>query len=268
MVITDLDGTLLNNAQTVSTADYRTLLKLREQNILRVIATGRNLYSLRRVLPDDFPIDYVIFSCGSGILKWDTKEILRSHQIKAENVISISDFLIENDFDFTIHEPIPENHYFVFHSTGKNNPDFSRRIKLYEKFSKPISFSPHNFGEASQVIAITPHNLSLYHNLKDQFAEFKIIRTTSPLDGESLWIEFFPERVSKGHAAEWLCKQLAVKRHKTIGIGNDYNDLDLLEWTKKSFAVENAPQELKKMFYQTATNQNSGFSKALKSLGL
>lgn len=268
MVITDLDGTLLNNNQSVSRIDYQTFCNLGEQNILRVIATGRSLYSLHKVLRDDFPIDYVIFSCGSGIMEWSSKKIIRSHQIKTKNVIHISDFLVENGFDFSIQKTIPQNHHFVFHSTGNHNPDFVRRCELYREYCSPICFNPKNFQEASQIIVIAPDNLSLYHNLRHEFYQYKIIRTTSPLDGKSLWIEFLPKNVSKGHAVEWLCEILGIRQEKTIGIGNDYNDLDFLNWTERSFMVENAPQELKKLFSFTASNQNNGFSEALRDLGM
>ena len=44
MVITDLDGTLLNRERKVSDRDAATLRRCAERGIVRVIATGRNLY--------------------------------------------------------------------------------------------------------------------------------------------------------------------------------------------------------------------------------
>ncbi len=39
----------------------RSLFWLGENNIIRVIATGRNFFSVIKVLKDNFPIDYLIF---------------------------------------------------------------------------------------------------------------------------------------------------------------------------------------------------------------
>lgn len=41
MVVTDLDGTLLQTRRKVSNADIDTLEKLQQRGIIRVVATGR-----------------------------------------------------------------------------------------------------------------------------------------------------------------------------------------------------------------------------------
>ena len=76
MVVTDLDGTLLNDRRKVSREEYSTLLELGRREIPRVIATGRSLFSVSKVLPDDFPVDYLIFSSGAGCLEWKKRELL------------------------------------------------------------------------------------------------------------------------------------------------------------------------------------------------
>ena len=62
MVVTDLDGTLLQNDHSISKEDLETLLLLGELGICRVAATGRNLYKVRLALKPADPFDYVICS--------------------------------------------------------------------------------------------------------------------------------------------------------------------------------------------------------------
>ena len=76
IVFTDLDGTLLNSSSQLSPRNRDMLYQLGEQNILRVVATGRSLFSARRVLTMDFPIDYLVFSTGAGIIDWKKQHIL------------------------------------------------------------------------------------------------------------------------------------------------------------------------------------------------
>ena len=69
MVVTDLDGTLLNAQGVISEPELLTLKKLGNEGYCRVIATGRSLYSIRKTLAfDQLPVDYLIFSSGSGII--------------------------------------------------------------------------------------------------------------------------------------------------------------------------------------------------------
>ena len=77
-------------------------------------------------------------------------------------------------------------------------------------------------------------------------------------------MEVFPNGVSKGHSAEWLCKKLGIEQTQTISIGNDYNDIELLEWTAQSYVVENSPEQLKKRFLITKSNEEDGFAEVVE----
>ena len=76
-------------------------------------------------------------------------------------------------------------------------------------------------------------------------------------------MEIFPKTVSKGHGVDWLCKKLKINKSKTISIGNDYNDIDMLEYTAEKYVVSNAPEDLKEKFPVCKSNQESGFTNAL-----
>ena len=49
-----------------------------------------------------------------------------------------------------------------------------------------------------------------------------------------------------------------------MSVGNDYNDLDLLEWTSGSFVVDNAPADLKKRFVGVNSNNDGGVAEAAR----
>ena len=263
MIITDLDGTLLNDQREVSLDNMRALYWLGENNIIRVIATGRNFYSVDKVLKDNFPIDYLIFSSGAGIYDWKRKKLLHSEYLPDFEVKQISKILIDHDVDFMIHEVIPENHKFVYHRSGNVNTDFENRISFYKNFAQKLDLQQEDYQNACQILAVFPNDIGLFTEIKNKFNDIKIIRTTSPLNGTSIWMEIFPENVSKGHGIDWLCKHLKINAQKTISVGNDYNDIDMLEFTQQKYVVGNAPEELKRRFPNCESNQNSGFFNAL-----
>jgi hypothetical protein len=263
IVITDLDGTLLNNNREVSLTDMKSLYWLGENNIVRVIATGRNFFSALKALKDNFPIDYLIFSSGAGIFDWKRKKLIHSQFLPENEVSQISQILINHEIDFMIHEMVPENHKFLFHRTNKKNPDFERRIDVYKEFAVELNPGKEKFDHASQILAVFPNDISLFDEIKNKFNDIKIIRTTSPLDGDSIWMEIFPETVSKGHGIEWLCKKIKIAQSETISVGNDYNDIDMLEYTAEKYVVSNAPDDLKERFPVCNSNQQNGFTSAL-----
>ena len=264
MVVTDLDGTLLNDNQQTAHCDLETLKELGRRKILRVVATGRNLYSAMKRLKPDYPIDYLIFSSGAGVFDWNRQKLIHSEYMPRQQVETIARKLIQYDMDFMIHEVIPENHKFVYHRSQQHNPDFERRYQLYQDFAEPLDPKSENYQHSCQILAIPGESSQWHERLIREIPEAKVIRTTSPLDGISMWIEIFPSGVSKGHGVEWLCHHTHVDPEKTVGIGNDYNDLDLLNYTKNSYVVDNAPEELKERYPNCRSNLDCGFTDAVK----
>ena len=270
LIFTDLDGTLLDNQSRVSAKDRETLIRLGEEKHIRVIATGRSLYSIHQVLPINFPVDYVIFSSGAGTMNWQTKRMLQMNSIEILDVLEIGRYLEKRRLDFMLHYPIPENHHFVYKSFGNKNPDFERRIAHYKGYCEPLNFSLMTFGKACPFIIIVPTgNEEIYFELEEKFLDrYRVIRATSPLDHASVWIEIFRKNVSKGAAAKYLCEYLNLEENLSVGIGNDYNDLHLLRFTDESWLLENAPVELHQEFNIGTSNNNSGFSEVIEQLKL
>jgi hypothetical protein len=264
LVVTDLDGTLLNSNSKVSDVDLATLNMLGEEGIVRVIATGRSPYSFEKVIDKDFPIDYLIFSSGAGIMHWQKKNILYSTELESSDIQNVVDELILHNVDFMVHEPIPANHLFLYHYTGSDNNDFLRRVEIYKPFCQPYIPGIPFDTNATQILAVLPHNVDWFENLKNRFPLLKVIRATSPLDGHSIWMEIFPRDVSKAHGIRWICNELNINLEEVIAIGNDFNDLDMLCSVKRSYVVDNSPHELKTRFLNVKSNNDSGFSHAVE----
>ena len=266
MVVSDLDGTLLSSARIVSPENLVTLEGLGRQGVIRVIATGRSLYSFQKVIPPNFPIDYLVFSSGAGIFDWSKQELIRSRHLSADEIQHGIRLLMQHELDFMLHHPIPDNHHFWYRHAETPTPDFLRRYELYKTFAAPLDLERFYAQTACQFVAIAHGSESLpkYEELKIQLSSLKVIRTTSPLDDSSFWIEIFPQSVSKALASEWLAQRFQVDPATILAIGNDYNDLDLLQWAGYSFVVSNAPDDLKLAYTAVASNDLDGFSEAVK----
>lgn len=263
MIVSDLDGTLLSPEQGFRAPDLAGLVRCGDAGIVRVVATGRTLYSARRVLPSDFPIDYLAFSSGAGILDWRTGKLLQARALTAAEVEDAVRVLHRCGVSFMVHEPIPENHRFRYHDAGCGSTDFRRRCELYREFAIPFEIGTDSLGPACQALAIAPPDAVQPETVQRALPGLSVIRATSPLDGQSVWIEVFPQGVSKGSAAAWLAAELGLARETTLGLGNDYNDLGLLEWTAHSYVVANAPAALRARYCVTRSNREGGLSAVL-----
>jgi hydroxymethylpyrimidine pyrophosphatase-like HAD family hydrolase len=265
MVVTDLDGTLFQKNHRISERNYRTLLELGERGIIRVIATGRHLFSAHKILSLDFPIDFLVFSSGAGILAWPQQELLFSASMNQEEVSLAFASLSRRSLDFMVHRPIPENHHFFFYPSGQTNPDFEARCKLYQDFATLGRPQQVPSGEACQLVAIEPYfrTASHYSAIREELNRLTVVRTTSPLDGRSRWIEIFSSEVSKARSSIRIAHDLQIREEAVMAIGNDYNDLDLLRWAARSFVVNDAPEELLALFPTVHSGDESDFSEAV-----
>jgi Cof subfamily protein (haloacid dehalogenase superfamily) len=269
-VATDLDGTLLRDDKSISKADLATLELLAEKNIVRVAATGRSMYKVFEVLPENSPFDYIVFSSGGGIFDWENKKLLVSEHFESEITYKICNFLICENLNFLIFRPIPENNLFQYHRGAGSCFEFDGYLKRHEgDFSK---LNGEIFPSVSgQFMVIIPNDESLFETIKGQLSEkcsgIRVIRTTSPVDPQFIWLEIFPETVSKGHGLKWICDFLAIPYTNTVGIGNDFNDLDMFNFVGRPYLLGNSPSALKKVFLSVSeTNNQSGFSKVLEIL--
>jgi len=266
LFVCDFDGTLLRSDRSFSTADLDVLKRLGALGIIRVIATGRSIYSLNMIDISSLPVDFIVFSSGAGIMRHPAGGIIRKVSLESHEVKRAIKILRANRLDFMVHQPIPDNHVFSYFESTPDNPDFKRRIALYGQFAKPLDPTADGFGPATQLLAIVPpaENLPLLEIIREKLPDFNVIHTTSPLDAQSTWIEIFPANVSKSLAAAWLNEVLGLNSDQTLSVGNDYNDLDLLEWAGSSFVVENAPQDLKARFAVVASHDENGVTEAVE----
>jgi Cof subfamily protein (haloacid dehalogenase superfamily) len=266
LFVCDFDGTLLRSDRSFSRADLKALNQLDALGIVRVIATGRSIYSLNTISISGLPVDFIIFSSGAGVVQHPGGHIIRKVSLEAHEVNRAIAILQADGLDFMVHRPIPDNHVFGYLESTPANEDFKRRIDLYSQFAFPLDELSDGFGPATQLLAILPPGDSrpALDDIRKKLPDFNIIQTTSPLDGQSLWIEVFPPNVSKSHAAAWLTAEFDLDSTQTLSIGNDYNDLDLLEWAASSFVVENAPDDLKDRFPVVASHNESGVAEAVQ----
>ncbi len=266
MVVTDLDGTLLRDDKSIGYTDRNAFEKLGEKGIIRVAATGRSLYSISKVVPKKFPFDFIVFSTGSGVIDYNSHKLLIHNGLAAEQTEKVIKLFREEKLDFTVHFPIPNNHKFYYHQVNSNNIEFSNYCDFYRGHCTPADFSKPIFENACQLLSIMEDDIDRFNSVKSKLTDFKVIRTTSPIEHTTIWMEVFPPNVSKGDAVHWLCSKLKINKDQVLAIGNDYNDVDFLDYAGHARLVENGHPELKERYQIVPSNNSNGVSKAIQSL--
>lgn len=258
--VSDLDGTLLRDGR-ISPEDLEAFGTLGGRGVLRVIATGRSLHSAEACLPHDFPADYIVLSTGNQVMHWETREVLRSSRLLADEIQAICSALRGLGLSFMVHDDFPGNHGFAYSRGLKPVEDFERRLALHAAHGREMDGCP-DMDTASQVLAVVDAaDEELHARLAKEFAGLSVIRATSPLDGRSVWIEIFAAGVSKAAGVRDIIDRHGLQDAMIAAIGNDHNDRDMLDMAHVPFKIENS--FLGDDTYITAPNTGDAVARAI-----
>ncbi len=62
--------------------------------------------------------------------------------------------------------------------------------------------------------------------------------------GYTAWLDLTPPGVTKASALERIRQQLGVRPEHTVAVGDGNNDVDMLRWAARSYAMANAPEHV------------------------
>lgn len=270
LVATDLDGTFLRNDRTISRDNLEALHMLGSRNIIRVVATGRNLQKVHSVIHREVPFDYIVYSSGAGIYNWKEQKHIFKQNMAGESSGKLLGYLISKKYNFYASGAAPENHNLWFHKGEKDCSEFNLYLHLHCDYAKPLPDGGMENAEICQFLLIIPEDEAIFVELKNEIEslcpKIRVIRSSSPVTKGYIWVEVFDSFVSKGNGVKMICDMLGILPGETLGIGNDYNDLDLLNFTACSYITENAPCQIKQMFIPAPSNEENGFANAVRNL--
>jgi hypothetical protein len=98
----------------------------------------------------------------------------------------------------------------------------------------------------------------------------EVQRTEYPARDLSI-VDLLPPGVSKGWALERLAERLGLGRLETMAIGDNWNDVDMLEWAGQGVMMGNAAGELRAMakmrgWKQAPPNDEDGVAQVLERI--
>jgi hypothetical protein len=255
MVVTDMDGTLLNSNHQVSDHFFDLFKRLKSQGIIFVAASGRQYNSIINKLytiKDDI---IVIAENGGFVMKQQT-ELLATALTKHY----VHDILKTIDKIPEIHPVMCTKHKAYL--TNKSNEFAEKLAEYYTEFeiieslfdcnSEVIKIAIYHFESSEQ--HIYPYVKHFEDNLKVK------------VSGEN-WLDISSMNANKGFALEKLMKSYNLSSDEVMVFGDYNNDLEMLALSNYGFAMKNAHPNVKKAAkYSTLSNDENGVEHILKLL--
>ncbi len=256
LVVTDMDGTLLNSKSEVSANFFHLYKKLKNHNIEFIAASGRQYFSIvdRFVsIKDEITI---VAENGAFAMHGDTE--LFTLELPSEYISKSIDILRNL-----------ENVYVVL--CGKKcayietkDEEFVSMFKNYYSEYKIVDDLTKITNDTFFKIAAFHFECSethIYPAVKQFENELQVI-----VSGEH-WLDISHPNANKGYALNILQNKLGITKEETMVFGDYNNDLKMLVLADFSYAMENAHPNVKNAAkFQTKSNDNEGVEYILEQL--
>jgi hydroxymethylpyrimidine pyrophosphatase-like HAD family hydrolase len=255
--LTDFDGTIKPHEpqEPVNPADLAALKRLGAEGWSRAVVTGRSLFSFSTAWEPGLELDWLIFSSGAGLCPWGAMgpgAVLEARSLTPPEAESALRAALDLDFGFFAYLPPPDGHHFYYLKPPARVPSgFNKRLKTFAAQSRPFPAdyfdqAPADRQALSQLLLMIPsaEAARVEDELTSRLPHLSRIYSASPFNDDCRWLEVLPPGVSKGRAAAALAGRLGLDQGRTVALGNDHNDRDLLDWAAKAFVTRDAPPDL------------------------
>lgn len=238
LLISDLDGTLLEKDCSISQETLELVEKIRNLGVLFSIATGRALSAAKDYIEKLNIKTPVILFNGARIYDPIEKRYLTQYFL-SNKAVELAINVVGTHKDLTIAFFVNEEVYA--YNIGLNAATYVIRDALVYKSIGDLE--PMKKAKVTKIVfASYPYNLSLLEiELPQIFGqEADVVRSEDDL------LEILPKSVSKGTALKELCRLLKISTSEVIAMGDSMNDLEMLKIAGMGVAVGKAKDELRK----------------------
>ena len=252
MIATDIDGTILPFGGEFTPEVISCIDKLKNSGVKIVLVTGR-MHSSAKPLAQKLGLNMPIISYQGGLIKdFDDKTLFQSN-LDCQKAKEIIEWARKNNIHINLYL---DDKLYV-----ENDNDI---IKYYVQ-GKFVDYTVCHFDDleiknVNKLLAIDIENPDRVTNwvniLKEKYPELYIVKSTP------YFCEIGPADAKKSIGVEFLCKMWGIKKEEVLTIGDQNNDIDLVECGGIGVAMGNATEELKACAdYITDTVDNNGFVK-------
>ena len=269
MILVDMDGTLLDDEKNISEENVEVFKHLQEKGMIIGIATGRR-FSFAKPVLERYGLKAVYFSNnGNATWEMESDDLIDSTTIRKEHFLDI----LSMGHDMGMHP--------VVHANYEGYELICEFDHTYEGYNGYISKNTTRLL-ANQDLASLPDSLvmimcytgkleqvkQLQNRIEEKYPQEIHTHITMSLTRIGPLLEVSEIEGTKWHAALKYATDRGIKPEEIIAIGDDSNDMEMIENAGLGIAMKNAIDAAKSKADLIAEfdNNRSGVARALKNV--
>ena len=259
LIALDLDGTLLNSQKQISSANIAAITAARNAGVAVVLTTGRPLKAILPYLEtldmqgfDDFSITF-----NGGLIQRNTGQILAKNALTLDEASQIKALCDQLGWPCDL-----LNEGTVYMTSEQVQSLYPQINNLLDFKTAKLSELSHDLLINKIVSATDAENLdSKIPDIPANFYEkYEIFKTQPRL------IEFMPKGINKAFGLSKLIEILDLKPANVMAMGDEENDLSMIEWAGYGVAMANGIDRVKQAakIISPWTNDQDGVGKIIE----
>ncbi len=265
LLVLDIDGTISGESNTISEPVKQAIAAVQARNIQVAIATGRMYCSALRFHQEISSVLPLMAYQGAWIQDPIDQKIHRHLAVSREIAHQLLDYFEQPQLRslLSVHFYINDQLYVR---------ELTRETQIYAQRS---GITPIPVGDLRQVLNNEPTKVlalcddtevinDLLGNLRRQYTPAELYLTTSV----ATFFEATNASVNKGTAVRYLAEELlGLQSTNVMTIGDNFNDLEMLEYAGIGVAMGNAPAAVQAVAQWVAPKvEEDGAATAIKKL--
>jgi len=258
LIVTDMDGTLLNDEHQIHPDFWEIEEALTKKGIMFSVASGRQFYNLESKF--EKIKDRMLFFAENGTyVVYKGKEVYLN-PLKSDDANTF--IKIGRTLEHTQLVLCGKNSAYI--ETQDDN--FYKEInKYYERLEIVDDLTKVD----DTVLKVTLCNFNgveenTFHHFKEYKDDFKVAIAAS------VFIDITTLTANKGNAIKGIQEEMNITPEETLVFGDYLNDLEMMQNAKFSYAMKNAHPEIKTAsnYVTNFDNNQNGVLRTIKELGL
>jgi len=240
-----VDGTLARAGSPIDPTILAALRDVADRGIQVVIATGRGWLTMRetaRLLPTSA---YLVLNNGAATRAVADGRLIESREVPyaAANQARLA-FRSAGLPAIWIESATSGYRYLV---EGDWRTFTSYRLYLDPKGARVVHLAhPDLAPPPAQIFGLAPSEVGadLEHKLRNTLGDRAEIVVWRSRRLKSVGLEVLPPGVTKGAVVAQLAERLGVRAVDAVAVGDDLNDLEMLDWAGRGLAIQGSPEPL------------------------
>lgn len=249
LIALDLDGTLLGPDQRVSVENAQAIAEAQAAGVFVVPCTGRGWCESAEYLCDIPGLTHGIFNTGAIVAEMSTGRAVDLAKFEPHLIKQIVEFLAELPDAVLVFQDLQHTgrDYLVCGNGGLTKESrrwFESNEIRTQTISRPGLYDLHHSVRVSMV-ALGEHGFEIERRVAERFGEQIGLHCfggvpTADREAARFMVEIFAAGVDKWRGVRWLADQRGVAPEHVACIGDEINDLAMIQHAGLGIAMANA----------------------------